>query len=49
MSELTIKAIRVDEGPMHRYFKPGAMGRTNIYRKRLSHIEILLEPIAKKD
>lgn len=48
-SELFIKAIFVDEGPAQKYFKPGAMGRTNIYKKRLSHITVALEPSAQKD
>ncbi len=46
---LLIKDIRVDEGPMFRYFKPGAMGRANIQRRRLSHISVVLESIAKKE
>jgi len=45
---LIIKDIRVDEGPMFRYFKPGAMGRANIQRRRLSHISVVLEPVTKK-
>ena len=48
-AELVIKDIRVDQGPMFRYFKPGAMGRTGIYRKRLSHMSVVLEPIAKRE
>lgn len=40
---LVIKEIRVDQGPIHRYFKPGAMGRANIYRKRTSHISVILK------
>lgn len=40
---LVIKDIRVDQGPIFKYFKPGAMGRANIQRKRLSHISIVLE------
>lgn len=47
-AELFIKEIQVDEGPMFRYFKPGAMGRSNIYRKRFSHMKVILEPIAKE-
>ena len=27
---------------MFRYFKPGAMGRANIYRKRLSHMSVIV-------
>lgn len=44
-NRLVIKDIRVDQGPIIRYFKPGAMGRSNPYRKRLSHISVILEPI----
>jgi large subunit ribosomal protein L22 len=43
---LTIKDIRVDQGPILKYFKPGAMGRANIQRRRFSHITVTLE--AKK-
>jgi len=42
---LFIKDIRVDQGPMFRYFKPGAMGRSNPYRRRLSHMSVILEPL----
>ena len=38
-----IKDIRVDPGPIIKYFKPAAMGRASIQRKRLSHIEVVLE------
>jgi large subunit ribosomal protein L22 len=48
-SELIIKDIRVDQGPMFRYFKPGAMGRANIYRKRLSHMSVIVEPLNKSE
>lgn len=40
---LIVKEIRVDQGPIHRYFKPGAMGRAMIQRKRLCHISVTLE------
>src|SRR5437016_3145096 len=39
-NELAIADIRVDQGPMHKYYKPGAMGRSNIYRKRFSHASV---------
>jgi large subunit ribosomal protein L22 len=42
---LVIKEIRIDQGPIFRYFKPGAQGRSNIYRKRSSHMSIILESI----
>lgn len=43
---LKLKSIKVDQGPIHKYFKPGAMGRANVQRKRLSHVSIILESIA---
>ena len=45
VSDLTISEIRVDEGPAYRYFKPGAMGRSNIYKRRMSHISVVLQQI----
>lgn len=44
--DLVVKDIRVDQGPMVKYFKPGAMGRANIQRRRMCHMSVLLE--AKK-
>lgn len=43
MDTVFIKEIRIDQGPIIRYFKPGAQGRANPQRKRLSHIEIILD------
>ncbi|MBA3954544.1 50S ribosomal protein L22 [Candidatus Dependentiae bacterium] len=43
-SALAIKEIRIDQGPIHRYFKPGAMGRAMVQRKRMSHLSVILEP-----
>lgn len=48
-TDLVIKDIRVDQGPMFRYFKPGAMGRANIYRKRLSHMSVIVEQVTNKE
>jgi large subunit ribosomal protein L22 len=45
--DLVVKELKVDQGPMHRYFKPAAMGRAMPQRKRLCHISVILE--AKKD
>ena len=42
MAELFIKEIRVDQGPIIKYYKPGAMGRACMQRKRLCHLEIVL-------
>lgn len=41
--DLKIKEIRVDQGPIHKYFKPGAQGRAMPQRKRTCHISITLE------
>ncbi len=41
--ELSIKEVRIDQGPFYRYFKPGAQGRAVIQRKRLCHISFTLE------
>jgi large subunit ribosomal protein L22 len=43
VDELRIKEVRVDQGPIIRYFKPGAMGRGVVQRKRLSHIKVVVE------
>ena len=48
-ADLIIKDFRVDQGPIFKYFKPGAMGRANIQRKRFSHMSIIVEPITKKE
>lgn len=42
-ADLRVADIRVDQGPIVRYFKPGAQGRTNPQRKRFSHISVKLE------
>ena len=47
--DLKIKRIWVDQGPAIRYFRPGAMGRSNLYKKRFSHINVVLEHIDKKE
>ena len=47
-SDLMLREFRVDQGPILRSFKPGAMGRANPQRKRLSHMSVRVEPIAKK-
>jgi large subunit ribosomal protein L22 len=47
--ELAIKDIRVDCGPITKYFKPGAMGRARIQRKRKCHISVVLEKAEKKE
>lgn len=41
-ADLVIADLRVDQGPIIRYFKPGAMGRGDVQRKRLSHMKVVL-------
>ena len=43
--DLFITDIRVDEGPSYKYFKAGAMGRSNIYKKRTSHMSVVVKPV----
>ena len=40
--ELKIVEIRIDQGRIVHYFKPGAMGRANPQRKRFSHISVIV-------
>jgi len=40
--DVFIKEIKVDQGPTIKYFKPAAMGRSAVQRKRLSHMEVVL-------
>jgi large subunit ribosomal protein L22 len=42
--ELRIKTIKVDEGPTIKRYRPRAMGRATMIRKRTSHITVELEP-----
>lgn len=42
---LFIKELRVDQGPIFRYYKPGAMGRANVLRRRFSHLSVILENV----
>jgi len=43
--ELSIKLIKIDQGPILKYFKPSAQGRAAPMRRRLSHIEVILERV----
>lgn len=47
-ADLVLKEIRVDRGPVFRYYKPGAMGRAAVQRRRLSHITVMLESVESK-
>lgn len=43
MNDVLVKEVRIDQGPIFKYFKPGAKGSASMQRKRLSHIAIILE------
>ncbi len=42
--DLYVKAVKADEGPTIKRFRPRAMGRATKIRKRTSHLTILLTP-----
>lgn len=46
--DLVVREVRVDQGPIRKYFKPGAMGRAMVQRRKLCHIAIVVEPVQKK-
>lgn len=41
--DLKVKEFRIDQGPIHKYFKPGAQGRAMPQRRRTCHMDIVLE------
>ena len=47
--QLIVKDLRIDQGPTFRYFKPGAMGRATILRKRFSHILAVVVPVKQSN
>jgi len=47
--KLAIKEIRVDQGPSIRYFKPGAMGRAAVQKRRMSHMKVIVESVETKE
>jgi large subunit ribosomal protein L22 len=40
--DLLITEIKVDQGPIRKYFKPGAQGRATFLRRRFCHIQVIL-------
>jgi large subunit ribosomal protein L22 len=40
--DLMIQEIKVDQGPIRKYFKPGAQGRATFLRRRFCHIQVIL-------
>lgn len=49
IEDLIVREIRIDQGPIFRYFKPGAQGRAMPQRKRLSHMSIIVESSDQKE
>ncbi len=43
VDRLYIKKITVDQGPTMKRFQPRALGRATMIRKRMSHIQIVLD------
>ncbi len=41
--DLVVKNCRVDRGPMYKRWRPRAMGRATMIRKRTSHITLTLQ------
>lgn len=39
---LVIKEIRIDEGPRFKRFRPGPRGRAHPYKKRTSHLTVIV-------
>lgn len=42
-NQLIVAEIRVDQGPAIRSFRPGAMGRSELRKKRFSHITAVVK------
>lgn len=45
MEMVYIKEIRIDQGPIVKYFKPAAQGRAAPQRKRMSHIMVVVDKV----
>lgn len=43
---LVITEIRVDEGPVLKRFRPAPRGRAHPYRKRLSHVRVVVGTVS---
>lgn len=41
-NDLVIQEIQVDEGPVFKRFRPASRGRAHPYRKRLSHLTVVV-------
>lgn len=47
-ADLVVCEVRIDQGPIRRYIKPGAMGRATPQRSRQCHITVVVESKSKK-
>lgn len=47
--DLIVREIRVDEGPVFKRFRPAPRGRAHPYRKRLSHLTVIVGTAPKGD
>lgn len=45
MDKLVVKEVRIDQGPVVKYFKPAAQGRAAPQRKRMSHITVIVDKV----
>lgn len=45
---IMINEIKVDQGPIKKYFRPGAQGRATILRKRYAHIFVAVQNVSKR-
>ena len=41
-TDLVFKEIQINEGPRHKRFRAGARGRAKPYKKKMSHIRVVL-------
>lgn len=42
-NDLFIREIQVDEGPVMKRFRPASRGRAHPYKKRMSHVRVVVE------
>ncbi len=42
LEDLHVVEVRIDQVPIVKYFKPGAMGRGLVQRKRMCHVKIVV-------
>jgi ribosomal protein L22 len=45
--DLVVKTVMIDQGPNLKRFRPMARGSANVYKKRTSHITVILETTGK--